>query len=400
MEHKVSKKASSIVSSLTLAIDVKLKKMIADGIKVYGFGAGEPDFDTPQYIQEAAREALEKGMTRYVAVQGTLELRKAICSKLLRENDVEYTPECILTSSGAKHSLTNAFAAILDPEDEVILPVPFWVSYTEIIKLNDGVPVIINTKLENGFKLTAEELEAAITPKTKALLINNPNNPTGSIYTREELLSLSNVAIKHKIYIISDEIYERLTYDGKKHISISSLSERIKEQTILINGMSKSYAMTGWRLGYIAANEHLIKAMSAVQSHAVSHPSTITQHAATVALNGPQDDLNNMINEFEKRRNYMYETLSKINGFKCIYPEGAFYVFTDISELYGKKFCGETLTNSVQFANILLEKGHIAVVPGAAFGLDKYIRLSYATSMTIIIPGLEKLKNFLEENII
>lgn len=399
MNNKISKKASSIVSSVTLAIDTKQKNMISDGIEVYGFVAGEPDFDTPKYICEAAKDALDKGMTRYVAVQGTLELRKAICSKLKRENNVEYTPDNILTSSGAKHSLSNVFAAILDNEDEVIVPAPYWVSYTEIIKLNDGIPVIVSTKIENGFKITPDELKSAITKKTKALLINNPNNPTGSVYTYDELVALSNIAIENNLYIISDEIYERLVYDGKNHISISSLTEKIKEKTILINGMSKSYAMTGWRLGYIAANEHLIKAMSAVQSHAVSHPSTITQYAASVALNGPQDDLKRMVVEFEKRRNYMFQKLSEIEGFKCIKPEGAFYVFSDISALYGKNLCGEILTNSVQFANILLEKAHVAVVPGSAFGIEGFIRMSYATSMNNIIKGLEVLKTFLRENL-
>lgn len=399
MEHRISRKAGSIASSLTLAIDGKLKQMVADGIKVYGFGAGEPDFNTPGYIQDAAIEALKNGMTRYTAVSGTLELRKAICGKLKRENNLDYKPEQIIASSGAKHSLTNACATILDPGDEVIIPVPYWVSYTEIVKLNDGVPVLVETQQSNGFKMTGEEFRNAITPKTKAVLINTPNNPTGAIYSKEELQVIADIAEEKDLYIISDEIYERLTYDGKKHVSIATLGENIKDRTILINGMSKSYAMTGWRLGYLAANEKLIKAMSSVQSHAVSHPSSITQHASTVALNGPQDDLKNMVVEFEKRRTYMYDRMTAIEGVTCVMPEGAFYVYADISSFYGKEFCGEKLTGSLQFANLLLEKGHVAVVPGAAFGTDDFIRLSYATSMETIEKGIDKIESFLKENL-
>ncbi len=399
MEHRISKKAGSIASSLTLAIDAKLKQMVADGVKVYGFGAGEPDFDTPAYIQEGAREALKKGMTRYTAVTGTIDLRKAICGKLKRENGLDYKPEQIITSSGAKHSLTNACAAILDPGDEVIIPVPYWVSYTEIVKLNDGVPVLVETKKENGFKMTGDEFRKAITKNTKAVLINTPSNPTGAIYSKEELQVIADIAEEYNLYILSDEIYERLTYDGKEHISIATLGEKTKERTIVINGMSKSYAMTGWRLGYLAADEKLIKAMSSVQSHAVSHPSTITQHAAMVALNGPQDDLNRMLVEFEKRRTYMYERLGAIEGISCVKPEGAFYVYADISSFFGRDFCGEKLTGSLQFANLMLEKGHVAVVPGAAFGTDSFIRLSYATSMETIEKGIDQFEAFLKENL-
>lgn len=399
MNHRISRKAGSIESSLTLVIDTKLKQMIADGINVYGFGAGEPDFNTPMYIQEAAIEALKKGMTRYTAVKGTLELRKAICEKLKRENGLDYKVEQIIASSGAKHSLSNTFATILDPGDEVVIPVPYWVSYTEIVKLNDGVPVLVKTQKTNGFKMTGEEFRKAITPKTKAVLINSPNNPTGSIYSKEELQVIADIAEEKDLYIISDEIYERLTYDGKKHVSIATLSESIKDRTILINGMSKSYAMTGWRLGYLAANEKLVKVMSSIQSHAVSHPSSITQHASTVALNGSQDDLKKMVVEFEKRRTYMYNRLNAIDGINCLMPEGAFYVYADISSFYGKNFCGELLTGSLQFANILLEKGLVAVVPGAAFGTDDFIRLSYATSLETIEKGIDKLESFLKENL-
>lgn len=399
MEIKVSKKIANIAPSMTLAIDAKLKQMIADGVKVYGFGAGEPDFDTPEYISNAAIEAINKGITRYTAAQGTMDLRKAICAKLERENNLKYNPSQIIASSGAKHSLSNTFAAILNPGDEVVVPVPYWVSYTEIIKLNDGVPVFVHTKKENNFKMTKEELLNAINSKTKAILINSPSNPTGAVYSEKELRDIAEVAVAKNLFVVSDEIYERLVYDGKKHVSIASLGEDIKEQTILINGMSKAYAMTGWRLGYAAGNEKVIKAMSSVQSHAVSHPSSITQFASTAALNGPQDDVHKMVAEFEKRRNYMYDRMNSMEGLSCVKPEGAFYVYVDISSYLGKELCGTKLASSLDFAQIMLEKGHVAVIPGAAFGTDNYIRLSYATSMEVIKNGLDKFESFVKENL-
>lgn len=399
MEIKISEKISKIAPSMTLAIDAKLKQMVADGIKVYGFGAGEPDFDTPKYIRDAAIEAINKGVTRYTAAAGTLELRKAICGKLLRENNLSYEPTQIIASSGAKHSLSNTFAAILNPGDEVIVPVPYWVSYTEIIKLNDGVPVLVPTKKENNFKMTREELEKAITSKTKAILLTTPNNPTGAIYSEQELRDIAEVAVEKNLFVVSDEIYERLVYGGRKHVSIASFGEDIKELTIVINGMSKAYAMTGWRLGYAAGSEKLIKAMSSVQSHAVSHPSSITQYASTAALNGPQDDLHKMVAEFEKRSIFMFERVNTIEGLSCMKPEGAFYVFADISNYLGKELCGVKLNSSLNFAQIMLEKGHVAVIPGAAFGIDNYIRLSYATSMEIIKNGLDTFESFVKENL-
>lgn len=399
MELKISKKIANISPSITLAIDSKLKQMLADGAKVYGFGAGEPDFDTPKYIRDAAVEALDKGITRYTAVQGIIELRKAICAKLQRENNLTYNINQIIVSSGAKHSLSNAFAAILNPGDEVIVPVPYWVSYTEIIKLNDGVPVLVKTKQENNFKMTKTELLAAVTDRTKAILINTPSNPTGAIYTEQELRDIAEVAVAKNIYVVSDEIYERLTYDGKKHVSIASLGDSIKELTIVVNGMSKAYAMTGWRLGYIAADERLVKAMSSVQSHAVSHPNSITQYASAAALNGPQDDLHNMVAEFEKRRNYMYDRFCAMEGLSCIKPEGAFYVYVDISVYLNRTLAGVKINSSLDFAQVMLEKGHVAVIPGAAFGTDNFIRLSYATSMKNIQEGLDQFESFIKENL-
>ncbi len=400
MQLKISDKADKINPSLTLAIDSKLKQMISEGIKVYGFGAGEPDFDTPEYIRKSAIEAINTGFTRYTAAQGTLDLRKAICAKLERENRIKYNPNEIVVSSGAKHSLSNAFAAILNPGDEVVVPVPYWVSYTEIIKLNGGIPVLVNTRAENGFKMTKEELEGAITGKTKAVLLNTPNNPTGSVYGREELRSLAEAALKNNIYIVSDEIYERLTYDNTEHISIASFSEDIRNITILINGMSKAYAMTGWRLGYAASNERVIKAMSSIQSHAVSHPCSITQYASTAALNGPQDEVKAMALEFEKRRDYMYQKINSIRYLNCQKPQGAFYVYVNISELMNRELSGVKIHSSIDLAWVLLEKANVAVIPGAAFGTDSYIRLSYATSMDTIVKGLDTLENFLNDNLI
>ncbi|HNR03354.1 MAG TPA: pyridoxal phosphate-dependent aminotransferase [Bacillota bacterium] len=399
MEIKLSDKVLNIAPSMTLAVNAKLKQMVDEGVEVFGFGVGEPDFDTPEYIRNAAVEAMNKGFTRYTPAQGTIDLRKAICAKLKRENSLDYEPNQIIVSSGAKHSLSNAFAAILNPGDEVIVPVPYWVSYTEIIKLNDGVPVLVQTKKENNFKMSGEELKNAITAKTKAILINSPSNPTGAVYTEVELREIAEIAVQNNLFVVSDEIYERIIYDDNKHISIASFNSEIKDLTILINGMSKSYAMTGWRLGYAAGNEKLIKAMSSVQGHAVSHPSSITQYAAAAALNGPQDDLKNMVQEFNKRRNYMYGRINAMKGLRCIKPEGAFYVYVDISSYLGRNLCGIKLDSCLDFAQVMLEKGHVAVVPGAAFGTEGFVRISYATSMEIIKNGLDAFESFIYKNI-
>jgi aspartate aminotransferase len=399
VELRISDKISKIAPSITLSIDAKLKQMLADGIKVYGFGVGEPDFDTPKYIKDAAKEAIDKGLTKYTPAQGTMDLRKAICAKMKRDHGLEYNPNQVIVSSGAKHSLSNSFAAILNPGDEVIVPVPYWVSYTEIIKLNDGVPVLVPTQKENNFKMTKQELMSVVTSKTKAILLNTPNNPTGSIYTEKELIDIAEIAVENNIYVVSDEIYEQLTYDGKKHISIAQLGDEIKELSIVINGMSKAYAMTGWRLGYACGDEKIIKAMSSVQSHAVSHPSSITQYASAAALNGPQDDVYKMVEQFAKRRTYMFERLSNIEGLKCLMPDGAFYIYVDITNYINKKLCGQKITSSLEFAQILLEQGHVAVIPGAAFGTDNFIRFSYATSMEIIEKGIDAFEEFIKENL-
>jgi aspartate aminotransferase len=394
MEMKISKKIGAIAPSATLAIDAKAKELKAQGIDVAGFGAGEPDFDTPQNIKEAAIRAIEAGCTKYTPASGTLELKKAVCAKFFRDNGLTYTPDQIVISNGAKHSLVNIFMAICDPGDEVIIPSPYWVSYPEMVKIADGVPVALETTEATHFKFTAEELEHAIGPKTVALILNSPSNPTGMAYTRAELEQIANVAVKHGIYVISDEIYEHLLYEGE-HISIASLGEEIKAQTIIVNGVSKTYAMTGWRIGYTASDAKLAKAMGNLQSHASSNPNSIAQAAAVEALNGPQDSVVSMKAEFAKRRDYMVSRINSMDGVSCIAPHGAFYVFMSIEKLVGKTLHGKEITGANAFAQVLLEEAKVAVVPSEGFGIQNYVRWSYATSMETIQKGLDRLEAFL-----
>lgn len=391
---KISKKIGAIAPSATLAIDAKAKELKAQGIDVAGFGAGEPDFDTPQNIKEAAIRAIEAGCTKYTPASGTLELKKAVCAKFFRDNGLTYTPDQIVISNGAKHSLVNIFMAICDPGDEVIIPSPYWVSYPEMVKIADGVPVALETTEATHFKFTAEELEHAIGPKTVALILNSPSNPTGMAYTRAELEQIANVAVKHGIYVISDEIYEHLLYEGE-HISIASLGEEIKAQTIIVNGVSKTYAMTGWRIGYTASDAKLAKAMGNLQSHASSNPNSIAQAAAVEALNGPQDSVVSMKAEFAKRRDYMVSRINSMDGVSCIAPHGAFYVFMSIEKLIGKTLHGKEITGANAFAQVLLEEAKVAVVPSEGFGIQNYVRWSYATSMETIQKGLDRLEAFL-----
>ncbi len=391
----LSEKALKVSASPTLAIDSKYKAMKAEGIDVIGFGAGEPDFDTPDNIKKAAIEAINNGQTKYTPASGTLALKKAICKKLKDDNGLDYTPDCIVVSNGAKHSLINSFQAILNPGDEVIVPAPYWVSYTEMIKLADGVPVIIETKEEDKFKITAKELEAAITDKTKAMILNSPSNPTGMLYSEDEIRQIAQVAVKHDIYVVADEIYEKLIYDGKKHVSIASFGEEIKKRTIIINGVSKSYAMTGWRIGFTAASPEITKVMANIQSHAASNPSSISQAAALEAYSGPQDAVEEMRKVFESRRDYMVERINSIPGVSCTKPEGAFYVMMNISKLFGKEICGKVINNSDEFCQLLLEKSLVALVPGSGFGAEGYVRWSYATSKENIEKGLDRLEKFL-----
>ncbi len=390
----LSKKILSISPSPTLTIDSKFKEMKANGVDVVGFGAGEPDFATPKHICDAAIKAIESGKTKYTPAAGTIAMRQAVADKLKRENGLSYKPSDIVVTNGAKHALVNAFMAICNPGDEVIIPAPFWVSYPEMVKIADGVPVILHTKEEDSFKATAEEYEKLITPKTKAIILNSPSNPTGMIYTAEELEKIADVAVRHNIYVISDEIYEHLIYEGK-HTSIASFNDKIKDLTIIINGVSKTYAMTGWRIGYTASNSELAKAMSSLQSHATSNPNSIAQEAAIAALNGGLGCVEEMKKAFVERRNYMVKTINSIDGVSCTMPNGAFYIMMNISGLVGKTLCGEDIYNADDFANAFLDKAKVAVVPGTGFEAPEYVRWSYATSMENCIEGLERLKKFI-----
>ncbi len=390
----ISAKIGAIAPSPTLAIDSKFKEMKANGEDVVGFGAGEPDFDTPDYICEAAIAAIKNGQTRYTPAAGTMELRKAVADKFKRENGLDYAPSQIVVSNGAKHSLVNAFMAICDPGDEVIVPTPYWVSYGEMIKIADGVPVFLKTEEKDHFKATAAEYEELITDKTKAILINSPSNPTGMIYTEEELRAIADVAVKHNLYVVSDEIYEHLIYEGK-HVSIASFNDKIKDLTIVINGVSKTYAMTGWRIGFAAANPQIAKAMSALQSHAASNPNSIAQAAAVAALNGGLESVNEMKKAFVERRDYMVDAINSIDGVSCIKPNGAFYIMMNITELFGKEICGIKVNNADEFCDAFLSKAGVAVVPGTGFGAPGYVRWSYATSMDNCRAGMERLKKFL-----
>jgi aspartate aminotransferase len=394
---ELSKKALSISPSSTLAIDAKAKKMKAEGIDVIGFGAGEPDFDTPVHIKEAAIKAINEGFTKYTPASGTLELKQAVCRKFKNENALDYTPSNIVISNGAKHSLVNAFQAILNPGDEVIIPAPYWVSYPEMVKLADGVPVELQTKEEDGFKFTIRQLENAITSKTRAIVINSPSNPTGMIYSKELLQEVADLAVSKGIYVISDEIYEKLIYDGYQHVSIASFNEKIKDLTIVVNGVAKTYAMTGWRIGYTASNAKIAEIMGNVQSHATSNPNSIAQRAAQAALDGPQDEVEIMKNEFIKRKDYMVEKINSIPGLSCIKPNGAFYVMMNISSFIGKELYGVKINGSDDFANLLLEKANVALVPGSGFGTDIHVRLSYATSLKNITEGLNRIEKFLSK---
>jgi aspartate aminotransferase len=393
----LSTKNQNISESLTLAIDAKAKKMAAEGHDVIGFGAGEPDFPTPEFILQAAKEGLDRGFTRYTPSSGTLQLRQTICKKLKKDNQLEYTPDEIIVSNGAKHSLFNAFQAILNPGDEVIIPQPYWLSYPEMVKMADGVSVFIGTREENSFKPTIEELKRALTPKTKALVLNNPCNPNGCVYERAELAAIADLAVDRDFFIISDEIYEELVYDGMQHVSIASLSEQVKARTITINGMSKAYAMTGWRIGYAAGPKEVIKIMGNIQSHATSNPNSIAQYASTVALNAPKDEIKGMVEEFSRRRLYMVNRINSIPHLSCELPKGAFYIMMNIQEAIGKKHGSTLIDGSLTFADALLEAQKVTVVPGIAFGADSFVRLSYATSMEHIQKGLDRIQEFMTE---
>ncbi len=397
MKINLSSKLRNVEASVTLSITAKAKEMISEGIDVVSFGAGEPDFDTPEYIRKAGISSIIEGKTRYTSASGIEELKKTICNKFDKDNNLKYNSENIIVSNGAKHSIYNALCTILNPGDEVILACPYWVSYPELIKLAGGVPILINTSEKNGFKYSVDELNKVKTNKTKAIFLNSPNNPTGAVYSVEELNNIAEWSVNNNILVLSDEIYEKLIYDGNKHISIASINDEIKELTIVINGMSKAYAMTGWRIGYVAANKEIVRIMSNFQSHTASNPCSISQYASVCALKGNQNTIHEMRVQFEKRRNYMVDTINSIKGLSCIKPGGAFYVMVNISKIKGLVKHGIKINTSVDFANILLEKSKVAVIPGLGFGNDDYVRLSYATSMDDIKLGLERIKEFLDK---
>jgi aspartate aminotransferase len=392
---KLSKRARMIKPSPTLAITAKAKAMRAQGIDVISFGAGEPDFDTPQHIKDAAIAALQEGFTKYTPVGGIDELKEAICKKLQRENRVQYQKENILVSCGGKHSFYNMAQAFIDEGDEVIIPAPYWVSYPPMVELAGGKPVIVTTSEEEGFKLTPDALEKAITPKAKALVINSPSNPTGSAYTRKELEELTEVALRHKIFIISDEIYEKIVYDGFEHVSIASLSDEVKELTIILNGVSKTYSMTGWRIGYTAGPKELIVAMNNIQSQSTSNPTSFAQKGALDALQGSQAEVSVMVEEYQRRRDLICKGLTAITGISCYKPQGAFYVFPNVGAYLGKEYKGERIADTSQLTSYLLDEARVAVVPGVEFGAEGFLRLSYPIAPEVIMEGIARIKEAL-----
>jgi aspartate aminotransferase len=381
----LASRVSELTPSLTLSIDSKAKALRAEGVDVYSFGAGEPDFDTPEHIKAAAIEALNAGFTKYTPSSGTPELRAAISEKFKRDNGLEYKPSEIIVSNGAKQSCFNAIMAVCGEGDEVIIPAPFWLSYPEMVRLAGAEPVIVQTTAENDWKMTPQQFEEAMSPRTKMVIINSPGNPTGAVYSKEELRALVEVAADEEITILSDEIYECLTYDGAEHVSIASLTPEARDLTITVNGFSKAYAMTGWRLGYLGAPEKIAKAIDSMQSHATSGPCSFAQKGGLAALTGSQQCVADMREEFNIRREYMFDRLSAIHNVSAVKPKGAFYMLADISKL------GMTSTN---FADRLLSKASVAVVPGIAFGDDRVVRLSYATGLDVIKPGLDRFEDF------
>lgn len=388
----LSQRTSRIKPSPTLAIDSRAKAMKASGIDVINFGVGEPDFDTPENIKEAAFRAMRDGFTKYTAVGGIDPLKDAIIEKFKTDNGLSYKREEIIVSCGAKHSLYNIAQALYGPGDEVIIPSPYWVSYPDQVLLNDATPVFVKTYISDSFMIRPEALEKAVTKKTKALILNSPSNPTGMIYDKATLEKIAELALKYDFYVISDEIYEKLIYGGAGHISIASLGSEISKKTIVVNGLSKSHAMTGWRLGYAAGPADVIKAMTNIQSQSTSNPNSITQKAAVEALTGPQDFIGIMLEEFDKRRKFIVGELSSVEGFSCAMPAGAFYAFPNTSKVYGLSCSDKKISSSTDLALYLLEEAKVALVHGEAFGDDEYLRLSYATSMNDIQKGIERIR--------
>lgn len=388
----LSKKAMNMEPSMTLALTAKAGELKAQGVDVISFGVGEPDFNTPQNIIDAATLAMNQGKTKYTAVSGITELKEAIVKKFYNDNGLNYKSENIIVSTGGKQCLFNVFAAVLNVGDEVLIPKPYWVSYPELVKLNDGIPVFVETNEEDDFKINFKNLEKSITNKTKAIVVNSPNNPTGSIYSKKELMEIADFAKKYDLYIISDEMYEKLTYGDNKHISIASLNEDAFNRTIVVNGLSKAYAMTGWRVGYAAGKKEIIKLMNNIQSHTTSNVNSIAQYASLEALTGQQEEMKIMQNEFDRRRKVMMKLLDDISDVSYIEPKGAFYILVNIEKII-KKF---KISGSSEFCEKLLDRENVVAIPGIAFGEDNYIRLSYATSMDSIETGLNRISNFIK----
>ncbi|WP_018249160.1 pyridoxal phosphate-dependent aminotransferase [Orenia marismortui] len=391
---KLSSRVNQIANSPTLAITAKAKALQEEGREIIGLGAGEPDFETPKHVKEAAIKAIEEGFTTYTATVGILELREAICDSCKEERGVDYNSNQVIVSSGAKSSLFNAIQALVEVGDEVILPAPYWVSYPEQIKFAGGIPVVVETSEDNSFKMTAKDLKEAITAKTKAVIINSPSNPTGAVYSKEELEEIAQVAIEEDIFVISDEIYRKISYSNKA-VSIASLGEEIKDRTLIIDGVSKAYAMTGWRIGYAVGSEELIKAMGRLQSHSTSNANSIAQKASLAAIAGSQEATNKMLEAFEARRDLITDGINKITGITAVKPEGAFYLFANIKGLLGKTIDDEEIVDDYKFVELLLEKAGVATVPGSAFGMPGYIRLSYAASDEDLKEALNRINQFL-----
>ena len=385
MNYKISHRAASLAPSLTLAIDSKAKQMKTEGQDVVGFGAGEPDFDTPRHIKDAAIEALNAGFTKYTPSSGIPELRQAIADKFKRENGLVYKPSQIIVSSGGKHSCYNVILATCEEGDEVVIPSPYWLSYPEMVKLAGATPVILPTSDQTEFKVTPAQLRAAITPRTRLFILNSPSNPTGTVYTPDEIKALGDVCVEKGVLIMSDEIYEHLLYDGAVHKSVASFSPAHYDHTIVVHGFAKAWSMTGWRLGFLAAPEPIAKAIDAMQSHSTSNPTSFAQKGAVAALNGPQDHLQTWLAEYDRRRTYAWKKLNTIPGISCVNSKGAFYLFPNIAKLG---------LNSTEFCARLLDQEKVAAVPGIAFGADDYLRISYATSLANIEKGLDRLERF------
>jgi aspartate aminotransferase len=394
---RLSDRIGRIKPSPTLAITAKAKNMVAKGIDVISFGAGEPDFDTPNNIKDKAIEAIREGFTRYTPPGGTDELKEAIRDKLLRDNGLSYDLSQIVVNCGAKHTLYNLAQAFFNRGDEAIIPAPYWVSYPDIVTLAEAKPVIVETSQDQGFIMTPEDFKKAITPRTKAVVINSPANPTGAFYSKEELVKIGEIARKKEILIISDDIYEKILYDGRKFVSIVSILPEMKGLTVVVNGVSKTYAMTGWRIGYAAGPQEIIGAITKIQSQSTSNPTSIAQKAAIEALRGPQDSVAMMTKEFEKRRKYMVDELNNIAGVSCFNPRGAFYLFPNFSAFYGRSFQGKTINNSLDLTDYLLDTARVAVVAGVAFGADNFIRISFAASMETIREGVKRIKEAVDK---